>query len=98
MESTPKSSYALALLTLMEEGTNDDNQPLGTALHLREAPLPDFTSTTKLAPHRLLRALIEHSPSPEVVAQQFMTVLAQCENLAVVALGDALFCFILYLC
>ncbi len=83
MEYPPKS-YALALLTLMEEVANEDNQPLGMALHLEARSL-------KLAAHRLLQTLIEYSPSPEVMVQQFMTALAQCGNPAVVALGDAPF-------
>ncbi|KAF8497136.1 hypothetical protein F5888DRAFT_1889776 [Russula emetica] len=88
MENTPLAqSYALSLLTLMgnQEGTNEDNPPLGWALHLETQ-----SSVFNLAAHRLLRTLIEHSPSPEAVAQQFMTELARCENSAVIDLGDAL--------
>ena len=79
-------SYALALLTLMgdQEGANEDNPPLGMALHWKTQ-----SSVFNLAAHRLLRALIEYSPSPEAVAQQFMTKLAECENSAVIDLGDA---------
>jgi hypothetical protein len=86
MEYPPKS-YALALLTLVEEVANEDDQPLlGMALDLNQE-----ARSHKLAAHRLLQTLIEHSPYPEVVAQQFMTALAQCGNSAVVALGDAPF-------
>jgi hypothetical protein len=86
MENTPHS-YALALLELMgnQEGADQDNPPLGWALHLETQ-----SSVFNLAAHRLLRPLIEHSPSPEAVAQQFMAGLAQCENSAVIDLGDAL--------
>jgi len=89
MESSQNTlrSYAIALLTLMgnQEGANEDNPPLGMALHC-ETQLSMFN----LAAHRLLRTLIEHSPSPEAVAQQFVTELAECEKSAVIDLGDAL--------
>lgn len=90
MENTTQS-YALALLKLMgnQEGANEDNPPLGSwALHLETQ-----SSVFNLATQRLLQTLIEHSPSPEAVAQQFMTELAQCENSAVIDLGDALSTF-----
>jgi len=90
MENTgTPQSYALALLKLMgnQEGA-EDNPPLGWALHLETQ-----SSVFNLAAHRLMQTLIEHSPSPEAVAQQFMTGLAQCENSAVVDLGDALSIF-----
>ena len=85
MKNTTQS-YALALLTLMgnqECDKDDDNPPLGWALHL--------SSVFNLAAHRLLRALIEQSPSPETVAQQFLMELEKCENPAVVDLGEMLF-------
>lgn len=80
-------SYALALLKLMgnQEGAGGDNPPLGWALHLETR-----SSVYKLAAHKLLQTLIEHSPSPEAVTQQFMTELAQCENSVVIDLVDSL--------
>jgi len=85
MENTTQS-YALALLTLMgnQEGANEDNPPLGMALHLETQ-----SSVVNLAAHRLLRALIEYSPSPETIAQQFLTELEKCENPAVADLSDS---------
>jgi len=68
-----------------QEGANEDNPPLGMALHWKTQ-----SSVFDLAAHRLLRTLIAYSPSPEALAQQFMTKLAECENSAVIDLGDAL--------
>jgi hypothetical protein len=47
------------------------------------------SSIYRQSAHRLLQALLEHSPSPETVAEQFLTELSKCEILAVVELGDA---------
>jgi hypothetical protein len=68
-----------------QKGADIENPPLGWALHLETQ-----SSVFNLAAHRLLQTLIEHSPSPEAVVEQFMTELAQCENSAVVDLGDDL--------
>jgi hypothetical protein len=86
MENTPRSYYALALLKFMgnKECENEDNLPLGWALHL-ETP----SSVFNLAAHKLLRTLIEYSPSPETIAQEFLTELGRCGNPAVGELGDA---------
>ena len=85
-------SYTLALLTLMSRpdrtsGQSDvDDQPLGMALRA------ETQSSRYHAPaHVLLQAVIQHSPSQEAVAQQFMIELANCRNNAVVTLGDALY-------
>ena len=80
-------SYALALLTLWrnQEGADGPNPPLGWAFRLETQ-----TSIYNLAAHRLLPALIEHSPSPEVVARQFMTELGRCDYDDVITHGDAL--------
>ena len=86
MENTPQS-YALALLTLMGDQEAIENPPLGWACRWETQ-----SSNYSLAAHRLLRALIEHPPSPEanqVVAHQFMDELLQCENSAVIDLGEA---------
>ncbi|KAI0004878.1 hypothetical protein BJV74DRAFT_948059 [Russula compacta] len=78
-------SYTLALLTLMSSpdrtpGQSDvDDQPLGMALRA------ETQSSRYHAPaHILLQAVIQHSPSQEAVAQQFMIELAKCRNNAVV--------------
>ena len=86
MENTLQS-YALALLTLWrnQEGADWQNPPLGWAFRWHTK-----RSIYTLAAHRLLQALVEHSPSPEVVAQQFMTELGQCGNDNVIVHGDAL--------
>jgi len=68
-----------------QEGANEDNPPLGEALHWKTQ-----SSVFNLAAHRLLQTLIEYFPSPEAVAQRFMTELAECENNAVIDFGDAL--------
>ncbi len=85
MEQNTLRSYALALLMMLgnQQGANGNSPPLGWALN-RETQRSRFN----LAAHRLLSALLEHSPSPETVAQQFMTALAQCENPAVINLGN----------
>ena len=89
MENTTQS-YALALLKLMgnQEGANEDNPPLGWALHL-ETQSSVYSQTA----HKLLQALIEHSPSPETVAQQVLTELGKCDNASVAGFGDALSTF-----
>jgi hypothetical protein len=85
MERNAQRSYALALLALWasQEGADGDRPPLGWAFrHMTRQ------SIYHLPAHRLLPALLEHSPSPEVLTQQFMTALAWCGNPAVVALGE----------
>jgi hypothetical protein len=88
MESSQNTlrSYAQALLTLLgnQEGAEKENPPLGWAMRLVTK-----TKTYSQPAHRLLQALLEHSPSPETVAEQFMTELADSETSAVVELGDA---------
>ena len=80
-------SYVLALLTLMGNlpGADTENPPLGTAIRLFA---PGSQTTYYQPAHTLLQALIEHSPSPETVAQQFLTELIKCENSVVQELGD----------
>lgn len=95
MEQNTLKSYALALLTLWDsqEGASGDRPPLGWALN-RETK----RSRYNLAAHRLLLALLEHSPSPEAgVAHHFMTALAQCENSVVIDLGNVLYYPIWYI-
>src|ERR1700679_1000426 len=91
MENTTQS-YALALLKLMgnQEGANEDNPPLGWALHL-ETQSSIYSQTA----HKFLQALIEHSPSPETVARQVLTRLGECKNLAVADLGDAVSTYVI---
>jgi len=80
MQSTLQRPYALALLTLIRDQDGADvTPPLGIALRYETA-----TSKYNLPAHRLLQALIEHSPSPETVACQFMAALERCEKTIVV--------------
>jgi len=69
-------SYALALLTSMSLGT-------ATLVHLGIG-----TTAFDVPANNLLHALIEHSPSPETMAQEFMAELGKCEIIAVKNLGD----------
>ena len=82
-------SYALALLTLVGKrpGADDpkkEDQPFGWAKRV-ETQKSIYTQSA----HKLFHALIEHSPSPEKVAQGFLNELLNCENDTVVNLGDA---------
>jgi hypothetical protein len=87
MESSQNTlrSYAQALLTLLgnREGA-DANPPVGWAMRA-----VTLNSIYHVSAHKVLEALLEHSPAPEAVAGQFMTELANCETPAVVELGDA---------
>jgi len=91
MEKSQKTlrSYFLALLTLMgNQNTDKENPPLGWALHWETQ-----STIYSLPAHRLLRALIQHSPSPkagQAVAQQFMTVLKMCKNSNIINLVETL--------
>jgi len=85
----PLQSYPLALLTLVgnqyvQNGANEDHAPFGMAMRL-DTRRRKYRQTA----HRLLRTLIEHAPSPEAVAREFLNELANCENPAVESLGDA---------
>lgn len=86
-------SYAQSLLTLMGNQTNEDtcSPLLGMALRwdTRTSRLRWDTRASRfnLPAYRLLKALIEHAPFPQTVAQQFMTQLEKCENAAVINLG-----------
>ena len=86
--SFPLQSYALALLTLVgnqyvQNGANEDHAPFGMALRL-DTRRRKYRQTA----HRLLQALIEHAPSPEAVAREFLNELAKCDNPTVECLGD----------
>ena len=73
MESSQNTlrSYAQALLKLMGKrpGADDpkEDQPFGWARHLETQK-----TTYAQSVHKLLHALIEYSPSPEKVAQDFL--------------------------
>jgi len=91
MENNPFTlrDYTLALLALMDnqytrDGSSDDKAPLGMAMRQDTHQTIYF-----LTAHRLMKALIEHSPSPEAVARQLLAELAKCQNLAVKISGDA---------
>jgi len=80
----PLESYVLELLKLI--GRQDDameNPPMGFA---RRAGAE--TSTFDVPAHKLLQALIEHSPSPKTMAREFLVELVRCEDLAVKELGS----------
>jgi hypothetical protein len=85
--------YALTLLWLMENhwqdhGAKEKDVPFGWVVRHETKQ-----SKYHQAAHRLLIALIEHSPSPDAVAKQFLSELANCNNCAVKDLGDACSCF-----
>jgi hypothetical protein len=67
----PLASYPLLLLTLMKEDNESFPNPLGTAERM-----PD--SSFKVPAHRLLLALLEHSPSPDTIAREFLVELRNC--------------------
>ena len=72
----------------IKEGSSasDDNlnAPLGMAMRL-ETQQAIYHQTA----HSFLKALIEHSPSPEALARQLLEELAKCQNRAVKTSGDA---------
>ena len=82
MANHPLASYALALLNSM--GRQEDLIPLGNARLVGSQ-----TSTFDVPAHRILQALLEHSPSPQTIAQEFLAELAKCQVLAVNDSGDA---------
>jgi len=80
-------SYALALLTLMRNQDDvNDNPPLGIAMR-RDG---EDTSSFNVPARDFLRLLIEHSPSPETLARLFMVELARCEIVAMKNLGTVI--------
>ena len=86
MVEYPLASYPLMLLKLIgEQEGAAQNPPLGTSTRVG---IED--SKFKVATHRLLEALIEYSPSPEVVAQECLVELGKCGILAVKESGESL--------
>ena len=87
MESSSQNtlqSYAQALLTLVGNRACAEDNPL-----FGEAMLLDTGNTIyRQTAHTVLQALIEHSPSPEAVAGQFLADLIKCKIPAVETLGD----------
>ncbi|KAH9963117.1 hypothetical protein BC827DRAFT_1193455 [Russula dissimulans] len=82
----PLESYILELLEFIGKKDNSmENPPLGFA---RRAGAE--TSTFDVPAHKLLKALIEHSPSPETVAREFLVELVKCEISAVKELVHSL--------
>jgi hypothetical protein len=74
MVDHPLASYPLTLLKLI--GKQEDaakNPPLGISKRLGVE-----TSAFNVAAHRLLKAVIEYSPSPATVAQEFLVELGKC--------------------
>jgi hypothetical protein len=73
-----------------QKGADEENPPLGWAMRL----IQQNTVYSQTA-HKLLQALIEHSPSPETVAKQVLSDLGKCENPAVASLGDAVSTYVI---
>ena len=74
MESHPLPLYPLALLELMNQQEDAvENPPLGIA---KRAGVE--VSVFNIPAHRLLKALINHSPSPEAMAKEFLKELGKC--------------------
>jgi hypothetical protein len=74
MAVNPIESYPLALLKLM--GKQADAQtcpPLGMAKCLGVENL-----ILRMAAHKLLEAVIEHSPHPAMIAREFLAQLGKC--------------------
>ncbi|KAF5373480.1 hypothetical protein D9615_009461 [Tricholomella constricta] len=67
------SPFPLALLELIDENGSVDNPPLGMAKRSGVQ-----TSSYNVPAHRLLHALIEHAPSPDTMAREFLEVLMAC--------------------
>ena len=76
-------NYPLALLNLMEEGyVSTGEPPLGIATRFGVE-----SSMFKVPAHRLLQALLTHSPSPKTIAKEFLCELGKCGNPLVKTLG-----------
>jgi hypothetical protein len=81
-----KQSYILALLTLVgSQPGAEENTLFGIAMRLDTG-----NGIYRQSSHRFLKALIEHSPSPETIAGQFLKELAKCKISAVETLGNSL--------
>jgi len=86
MVEYPLASYPLMLLKLIgEQEGAAQNPPLGTSTRVG---IED--SKFNVPTHRLLKAVIEYSPSPVVVAQEFLVELGKCGILAVKGFGESL--------
>jgi hypothetical protein len=69
----------------MQEGAID-RPPLGIARRVGSV-----TSTFDIPAHKLLQAIIEHSPSPETIICEFLVELAKCGVSAVKDSGEPFF-------
>jgi hypothetical protein len=86
MPDHPLASYPLTLLKLMGEQEDvAQNPPLGIA---KRAGMEN--SVFSVAAHHLLKAAIELSPSPVLVAQEFLVSLGKCGILVVKEFGEPL--------
>ena len=85
MDSGLLAPYPLALLQLIREQApaDNDNVPLGTATR---AGVED--SVFHVPAHRLLEALINHAPSPDTIAREFLEELGKCGIPVVESLGS----------
>ncbi|KAI9512094.1 hypothetical protein F5148DRAFT_1146398 [Russula earlei] len=86
MADNSLASYLLILLGMMgRQDSSVDNLPLGLARRVGAT-----SSTFDVPAHKLLRAVIEHSPSPETISREILVELAKCEISAVKKLVDDL--------
>jgi hypothetical protein len=86
MGSSLLATYPLALLQLMEgEEGSAENPPLGIATRVGVEK-----SVFAVPAHRLLQALMEHAPSPDTIAREFLVELGKCGIPSVETLGALL--------
>ena len=83
MDSRPLALYPIALLQLMREHVSTDNLPLGTATWAGVE-----SSVFHVPAHRLLEALLNHAPSPDPIAREFLVELGKCGISVVKTLGS----------
>ena len=75
--------YPLALLQLMREQASAEILPLGMATRVGVEK-----SAFNVPAHRLLEALINHAPSPDTIAREFLVELGKCGLSVVESLGS----------
>ena len=80
----PLASYPIALLNLIGKGAGAEQDPLlGYATRIGM-----LSSQFNVAAHRLLKAILEYSPSPSAVASEFLVELKKCGVAVVIEMGD----------
>ena len=83
MGSRPLAPYPLALLHLIGEGASAEYLPLGMATRVGVEQ-----SAYNVTAHHLLEAFINHAPSPDTIAREFLVELGKCGISAVESLGS----------